>query len=170
MGDDVSYAVPNCLNNCHIPHDLNHTFVTLIPKVKCLGFISEFRPISLYNVINKLMSKVVANRLKKLLPFLVSKNQSAFQAGRVFTDNILRAFETLHYMKHHQSGKAGFMALKLDMNKAYDRVEWSFMKGLLRKMGFHERWVALMMECITTVSYYLLIYGEPTGSFTLAMV
>lgn len=80
------------------------------------------------------------------------------------------AFETLHYMKHHQSGKAGFMALKLDMNKAYDQVEWSFMEGLLRKMGFHERWVALMMECITTVSYYLLIYGEPTGSFTLAVV
>ena len=68
------------------------------------------------------MSKVLANRLKKLLPLLVSENQSAFQEGKVITDNILMAFKTLHYMKHHQSGKTCFMALKLDMSKVYDRV------------------------------------------------
>ena len=81
----------------------------------------------------------------------------------MITNNILMAFETLHYMKHHQSGKTSFMALKLDMSKAYDRVEWSFMEGLLWKMGFHERWVALMMECITIISYSLLINRELTG-------
>jgi len=164
VGDDVTYAVLDCLNNFHIPHDLNHTFVTLIPKIKSPEFISEFRPISLYNVIYKLMSKVLANRLKKLLPSLVSENQSPFQVRKVITDNILIAFETLYYMKHHQSGKIDFMALKLDMSKAYDRVEWGFMEGLLRKMGFHEKWVALMMECITIVSYSILINGEPTGT------
>ena len=164
VGDDVTFAVLDCLNNCRIPPDLNHTFVTLIPKVKSPEFISEFRPISLCNVIYKLFSKVLANRLKKVLPYLVSENQSAFQAGKVITDNILMAFETLHYMKNHQSGKTGFMALKLDMSKAYDRVEWSFMKELLRKLGFHEKWVALMMECITTVSYSILINGEPSGT------
>lgn len=78
VGDDMSYAVLDCLNKCHIPHDLNHTLVTLIPKVKSSEFIYEFRPISLCNVIYKLISKVLANRLKKLLPFLVSENQSAF--------------------------------------------------------------------------------------------
>ena len=67
-------------------------------------------------------------------------------------------------MKHHQSGKAGFMALKLNMSKAYDRVEWGLMEGLLRKLGFHEKWVALMMECITIVSYSILINGKPTGT------
>ncbi|XP_075670045.1 uncharacterized protein LOC142639793 [Castanea sativa] len=72
---------------------------------------------------------------------------------KVIMDNILMAFETLHYMKHHQLGKTCFMALKLDMSKAYNQVEWGFMEGLLQKMGFHERWIALMMECITTVSY-----------------
>ena len=120
VGDDVSFAMLDCLNNCYIPHDLNHTYVTLIPKVKSPEFISEFRPISLCNVIYKLMSKVLVNRLKKVLPYLVSENQSAFQAGKVITDNILMAFETLHYMKHYQSGKTGFMALKLDMSKVYD--------------------------------------------------
>ena len=120
VGDDVSFAMLDCLNNCYIPHDLNHTFVTLIHKVKSPEFISEFRPISLCNVIYKPMSKVLANRLKKVLPYLVSENQSSFQAGKVIADNILMAFETLHYMKHHQSGKTGFMALKLDMSKVYD--------------------------------------------------
>ena len=164
IGDEVSYAILDCLNNCHIPPDLNHTFVMLIPKVKCLELIYEFRPISLCNVIYKVMSKVLANRLNKLLPLLVLENQSAFQEGKMITDNILMAFETLHYMKHHQLRKTSFMALKLDMSKAYNRVEWSFLKGLLQKLVFHDRWAALMMECITTVSYSLLINGEPTGN------
>ena len=124
--------------------------------------VIKFRPISLCNVIYKLISKVLANRLKSLLPSIVSENQSAFQARRVITDNILMAFEILHYMKTQQNGSTGFMALKLDMSKAYDRVEWSFLECLLRKLGFHNRWVDLMMECITTVSYSILINGEPS--------
>ena len=122
--------------------------------------VIKFRPISLCNVIYKLISKVLVNRLKSLLPSIVSENQSAFQARRVITDNILMAFETLHYMKTQQNGSTGFMALKLDISKAYDRVEWSFLECLLRKLGFHNRWVDLMMECITTVSYSILINGE----------
>lgn len=123
VGEDISNAVLDCLNRCHLPEEINLTYITLIPKVKCPEKISEFRPISLCNVIYKLVSKVLANRLQKFLPLLISENQSAFQAGRIITDNVLMAFETLHYMKHHQSGKLGFMALKLDMSKAYDRVE-----------------------------------------------
>ena len=89
----------------------------MIPKVKSLENITEFRPISLRNVIYKLISKVLANRLKVVLLAVVSENQSAFQAGRVITDNVLMAFETLHYMKNHQSSKSGFMALKLDIDR-----------------------------------------------------
>lgn len=70
-------------------------------------------------------------------------------------------FETLHYMKHHQFGKSGFKALKLDMSKAYNCVEWSYLEVLMKRMGFSDRWVALIMECITTVSYSILINGEP---------
>lgn len=109
-----------------------------------------------------MISKVLANRLKPLLPSIVSENQSAFQADCVITNNILMAFETLHYMKNHQNGNTGFMALKLYMSKAYDRVEWSFLECLLRKMGFHNKWVDLMIECITIVSYSILINGEPS--------
>ena len=136
MGDEVCFAVLDCLNNCKIPDVINHTNITLIPKVKSPENITEFRPISLCNVVYKLVSKVLANRLKMVLPTVVSENQSAFQAGRVITDNVLMAFETLHYMKNHQSGKSGFMALKLDMSKAYDRVEWLYLEKIMRKWVF----------------------------------
>ena len=162
IGDEVFKAVLDCLNSCHIPKEFNYTYVTLIPKVKDPEKISKFRLISLCNVIYKLISKVLANRLKPLLPSIVFENQSAFQAGRVITNNILMAFETLHYMKTQQNGSAGFMAVKLDMSKTYDRVEWSFLECLLRKMGFHNSWVDLMMECITAVSYSILINREPS--------
>ena len=74
------------------------------------------------------------------------------------------AFETLHYMKNHNWGKNGFMALKLDMSKAYDRVEWSFPREVMKRMGFNEKWVELVMECVSTVSYSLLINGDPMGN------
>ena len=162
IGNDISSAVLDCLNNCNIPKEINHTNITLIPKVKSPELITDFRPISLCNVIYKLVSKVLANRLKVVLPAVVSENQSAFQAGRLITDNILMAFETLHYMKNHQHGSSGFMALKLDMSKAYDRVEWVFLQGMMKQMGFDDRWIALIMECITSVSYSILINGVPS--------
>ena len=103
VGDEVCSAVLDCLNNCKIPEEINHTNITLIPKVKSPKNITDFifRPISLCNVVYKLVSKVLANRLKVVLPTVVSKNQSAFQAGKVIIDNVLMAFETLHYMKNH---------------------------------------------------------------------
>ena len=127
LGNDISSTVLDCLNNCNIPTEINHTNITLIPKVKSPKYIIDFHPISLCNVVYKLVSKVLANILKAVLPTVVSENQSAFQTGRLITDNSLMAFETLHYMKHHQHGSSGFMALKLDMSKAYDWVEWVFL-------------------------------------------
>ena len=79
---------------------------------------------------------MLANRLKSLLPHVVSESQSAFQSDKAISDNILVAFETLHHMKMKKSGKEGYMAMKLDMSKAYDRVEWIFLKSLMLKLGF----------------------------------
>ena len=98
--------------------------------------MSEFRPISLCNVLYKIFVKVLANRLKKFLNSVINENQSAFAKGRLISDNILIAFKTLHCMKNYNSGATGFMALKLDMSKAYDRVEWVFLENVMRKMGF----------------------------------
>jgi hypothetical protein len=163
LGEDITKVVLNCLNSGKILKAINHTYITLIPKVKNPEDVKEFRPISLCNVIYKILSKVLANRLKKILPQIVSESQSAFVPGRLITDNILVAFETLHHMHHQKKGKVGSMALKLDMSKAYDRVEWKYLKRVMEQMGFHPKWITLMMECITTVSYSILVNGEPHG-------
>jgi hypothetical protein len=163
IGEDISNAVLTCLNTGKILKAINHTHITLIPKVKNPETVQEFRPISLCNVIYKTISKVLTNRLKRVLPQIVSESQSAFVPGRLITDNILVAFETLHHMHQQRKRKYGSVALKLDMSMAYERVEWKFLEKVMQQMGFHHKWVTIMMECISTVSYSILINGEPHG-------
>ncbi|KAK9993986.1 hypothetical protein SO802_023689 [Lithocarpus litseifolius] len=127
VGRDVSSVVLNALNSGVIPESLNSTFIPLIPKVKHPKRVADFRPNSLCNVVYKLISKVLVNRLKKFLASAIPETQSAFLSGRLILDNVLVAFETLHYLKRKTNGKVGQMALKLDMSKAYDRVEWVFL-------------------------------------------
>ena len=98
--------------------------------------MSKFHPISLYNVLYKIYSKVLANKLKKFLPSLITEHQSAFAKEKLILYNIMVAFETLHHMKQHNSGKHGFMAIKLDMSKVYDQVEWVYLERLWRKWVF----------------------------------
>ena len=161
---DVTKTILSFLNSTTFPHPINHTFITLIPKTKNLQPVNDFRPISLCNVLYKILSKVLANRLKKILLKIITEHQSAFTKNRLISDNILVAFETLHSMKNHKTGKTGYIALKLDMSKAYDRVEWSFLEKIMRKLGFEERRINLMMICVKIVSYSILMNGEPKGS------
>ena len=85
---------------------------------------------------------------------------------RLISYNIMVAFETLHYVRNHFVGTIGYLALKLDISKACDRVEWLYMRKVMEKMGFAEPWIKLMMECITTATYSVLLNGEPHGDIT----
>ena len=98
-----------------------------------------------------------------MLPHIISESQSAFQSDKAISDNILVAFETLHHMKRKRTGKVGHLALKLDMSKAYDRLEWVFLQKIMEKMGFDLKWIGWIMECIKSVSYSILVNGEPKG-------
>ena len=160
---DVTTSILAWLNSSTLPSSLNHTFITLIPKTNKLEYAYQFRPISLCNVLYKIYSKVLANRLKKLLPSIITEHQSTFTKDRLISDKILVAFETLHSLQNFKSNTHGFMAIKSDMSKAYDQVDWGFLEKLMRQMGFNERWIQLIMGCVKTVSYLVLVNGEPCG-------
>uniref|UniRef100_A0A2N9HFR8 Reverse transcriptase domain-containing protein n=1 Tax=Fagus sylvatica TaxID=28930 RepID=A0A2N9HFR8_FAGSY len=130
VGANVSAAVLSVLNSGKMLRKINLTHISLIPKKKNPERMSEYRPISLCNVVYKIISKVLANRLKVVLPCIISDSQSAFVPGRLITDNVSIAFEFIHKMKAKRKGKKGEMAIKLDMSKAYDRVEWTFIESL----------------------------------------
>ena len=126
--------------------------------------MTDFRLISLCNVIYKIISKVIANRLKTILPQLISPTQSAFVPGRLITDNVLLAYETLHAMHERKKGKKGALTLKLDVSKAYDRVEWNFLRGMMVKLGFPKEWIDRVMSYVTTPSFSVRINGKAYGN------
>ncbi|KAF5471735.1 hypothetical protein F2P56_008508 [Juglans regia] len=98
VGDKVTQAVLEVLNSEGDISYINNTYIVLIPKVKCPKFVLDFQPISLCNVLYKVVSKVLANRLKKILPQIISPTQSAFVSGRLILDNVIVAFEAMHSM------------------------------------------------------------------------
>ena len=124
------------INARQIPEEWNSTTIVMIPKVENRELVTQFRPISLCNVLYKIISKMLDLRLKSILPNIISPTQSAFVPGRIITDNILIAYECVHKIKNKRAGQTGLCALKLDMNKAYDRVEWSFLRGMMLTLGF----------------------------------
>jgi hypothetical protein len=162
VGEKVTEEVLGVLNGGPMPPDWNETCIVLIPKTTNPDCMKDLRPISLCNVVYKLVSKVLANRLKLILDDIISPNQSAFVPGRMISDNILLAYECTHYMKTKKQGKEGYAAVKLDMSKAYDRVEWEFLERVMRKLGFADRWVQLVMTCITSVNYQVKVNGDAT--------
>ncbi|GAA0176594.1 hypothetical protein LIER_42102 [Lithospermum erythrorhizon] len=123
----------------------------------------ESWPIALCNIIVKVISKTLAIRPKKFLQCVIFDTQSAFVPNRLITDNILLAFEAHHIIKKKKSGREGYMSIKLDMLKAYDRIEWTFLKAMLIQSGFSAKWVSLITFYMESVIYSLLVTGSQVG-------
>ena len=155
--------VNNFLVSGEMDTRLNITNICMIPKTEKPTRMRELRSISLCNLGYKIISMVLCQRLKIYLPLLISETQSAFVAGRLISDNILIAQEMFHGLQTNTACKRKYMKIKTDMSKAYDRVEWDFIKALLQKLGFDLHWIKLMMECISSVQYKVLINGQPRG-------
>lgn len=170
VGDCVTKSVLDFLNLGIAPPNFNETHIILIPKIKNPSRMSDFRPISLCNVVYNLASKTLAKRMKSVLSNIVSENQRAFTKGHYITNNVLMAFETMHHIGQKQRGKVGDMALKLDMSKVYDRVEWTYLENIMLRLGFHRKLVDTVLSCVSSVVYMCALMGNLGGGLSLFVV
>ncbi|KAK4389879.1 hypothetical protein Sango_2324900 [Sesamum angolense] len=134
IAEDVIATVTDFFRGTFMPRNFTATSIILIPKNDTSQSWSEFRPISLCNVTNKILSKLLYTKIFQAVPDLISPSQSGFVLDRLIADNILLVQEITHHtdMRHSK----GNLILKLDMSKAYDRVKWKFLYAILEKMGF----------------------------------
>ena len=101
--------------------------------------------------------------MKYVLQEIVCENQSAFVAKRLIIDNVLVTHEMMSRISRKKKGRCGEMALKLNMSKAYDRVEWVYLQQIMKRLGFHDEWISIVMKCVTSVTYAVRINGHPCG-------
>lgn len=145
--------------------DVNHTLLTLIPKVHEPSRPSDFRPIALCNVIYKIVTKILASRMKHFLPYIIGQNQTSFITGRNATDNPIILQEVVHSM-NNMTGRKRYMVIKLDLAKAYDRMEWSFIRECLDLLRFPPPHIAeLIHACLSSVSMSINWHGCPSEKF-----
>ncbi|XP_027120639.2 uncharacterized protein [Coffea arabica] len=163
VGADVVSAVRSFFCGAELPRAVTATSIALIPKVGHPQDFSQFRPISLCNFVNKLISRVLADRLAQVLPKIISPQQSGFVRGRLISDNFLLAQGLLSNMG--RTSRNADVALKLDMAKAYDRVSWIFLTMVLRRFGFREQWIDRIWRLVSNVWFSVLINGASVGFF-----
>ncbi|XP_074277647.1 uncharacterized protein LOC141601278 [Silene latifolia] len=163
LGKEITEAIKDVFNSGKLLKQCNNTIITLVPKVDIPETVMQFRPIACCNTVYKCLSKVICSRLKKILPDIISPFQSAFVAGRDIVGNILICQDLIQLYKRKTCSLR--ILMKLDLQKAYDSVEWSFVHEMLIKVGFPEQMVKLIMECISSPSYSISLNGETFGFF-----
>ncbi|KAL0318244.1 UNVERIFIED_CONTAM: hypothetical protein Scaly_2850900 [Sesamum calycinum] len=146
-----------------MPRSFKATTIVLIPKVQSPQTWNDFRPISLCNVTNKILSNLLYKKLSHSLPNFISPAQSGFVTGRLISDNILMAQEMIHHVDLRY--KNNNLVIKLDMSKAYDRVNWNFLLSIMEKIGFPTRFLTLIKRAIQNCWFTVLVYREMAGFF-----
>ena len=141
IGPTVIKAVKDFFRSGKILKQVNHTFITLIQKIDNPNSLNHFRPISLCTTIYKTIAKILTERLKNVIPKLIHPLQGAFVQGRTIQDNVLIAHEIFHSFRLRKKGTEGLMEIKLDMEKAYDKIEWEFIFQILEKFGFEPKFI-----------------------------
>ncbi|XP_016199953.1 uncharacterized protein LOC107640962 [Arachis ipaensis] len=155
LSNDVCGLVKRAFEGEPMNAAIFDTLVVLIPKVEVPSSLREFRSISLCNVIYKIVTKVLVNRFRPFLSEIIGPLQGGFILGRGTTENIIIAQEIMHFMRNTKSRK-GTMAFKIDLEKAYDRVDWRFLEASLVRFGFPKATINLILNCVTSSSLSVL--------------
>ncbi|XP_019199070.1 PREDICTED: uncharacterized protein LOC109192823 [Ipomoea nil] len=164
VGDSLIKFTEEFFRDGKLFQGCNDTFISLIPKVGNPESIKQFRPIGLCNVAYKLITKMMAVRLRTILSKLIGPFQASFVPGKQITDNILVYQEALNSMKT-KKGKVGWMVMKIDLEKAYDRLSWSTIEDTLVEIGFNQTWTRNIMHCISSPRMAILWNGQQTDWF-----
>nr|XP_029148804.1 uncharacterized protein LOC114925364 [Arachis hypogaea] len=164
LSNDVCRLVKRAFEGEPLNAAIFDTLIVLIPKVEVPSSLREFRPISLCNVIYKIVTKVLVNRFRPFLSEIIGPLQGGFIPGRGTTENIIIAQEIMHFMRNTKSRK-GTMAFKIDLEKAYDRVDWRFLEATLVRFRFPKATINLILNCVTSSSLAVLWNGNRLQNF-----
>ncbi|CAN1126675.1 LINE-1 retrotransposable element ORF2 protein [Linum perenne] len=163
IGSEVTTAVQSFFDRGELPLQVNATSLALIPKVLNADEFRNFRPISCCNVLYKCITKVIATRISRMLPRIISPSQSAFIKGRLITDNILLAHELVN--SYHRKQVSPRCVIKIDLTKAFDSVCWATLLNVMTAMGFPCKLVNWVRVCLTTARFSVNINGGSCGFF-----
>ncbi|KAL0302136.1 UNVERIFIED_CONTAM: hypothetical protein Scaly_3041500 [Sesamum calycinum] len=156
-------AVGEFFRTGKILKQINNTLLILIPKVNMPTFVSDYRPIACCNALYKAITKILVKRLQRVLPLMIDHSQNAFVPGRSISDNILLAQELL--AGYNQARLPARCMLKVDIQKAYDSVEWDFLLETLRLFNFPQQFIILIEQCVSTASFSISLNGSIYGFF-----
>lgn len=166
LGRDFIVAVQSFFLFGYMPTGVNSTILSLVPKVIPAQTMKDFRPIACCNLLYKVISKILANRLKIIFPDAIEANQCAFLTGRLLLENVLLASELVN--GYHRDGNTDKCAIKFDISKAFDTVKWSFIIAVLQAMGLPAQFVNWIRLCISTAAFSVSVNGSLEGFFTSA--
>jgi len=159
---DVEGAVNCFYREGKIPKGCNASFLTLIPKTENPQSLEEYIPISLVGCVYKILTKLLANRFKKVIGKVVDGTQSTFLSNRGLLDSVLVVNEVINELRRRK--KSG-VVVKLDFEKAYDSVSWEFLFYMMRRLGFCEKWIQWIKACLESATVSVLVNGSPTKEF-----
>ncbi|XP_010666883.1 uncharacterized protein LOC104884000 [Beta vulgaris subsp. vulgaris] len=163
VGDEVTEAIQDFFRTGKLLKAINITTLTLIPKVKSPENVTEFRPIACCNTLYKCITKLISEKLNKILPEIISDSQGAFVAGRSILHNVLIC-QDLVKMYKRKSVRTSCM-MKLDLKKAYDTISWEFLRQMLEGLGMPTFYTEMIMTCVTTPTFSIMLNGAITGFF-----
>lgn len=160
---DIQDLILKILNGLVPWQDTNKIDLVLIPKIRNPKQPSNFRPISLCNAIYKVIAQIYSNTISSVVPCLIFENQAGFVKGRLIHDVAMVGIDLLHHIYNRKSTQN--MALKLDIVKAFDRINWTYLEFMLQKFNFPASVISIIMKCVTTTSIAIRFNGSITSYF-----